>query len=136
MKYAFCISSTEEGTFSKRSLDEDGHEQCISDLPSLRICPAVLNRLRLNVLKLVCEVTCKYQSVRKRTPLNNNVVNHASPCESNNNGSHHCDDHTDNLSIGTSSTSKLDESMRSNSTDSIYRPVYDDDDEHDNSHKL
>ena len=136
MKYAYCISSTEEATFSKSSFDEDGHDQCISDLPSLRISPAVLNRLRLDVLKLVCEVTCKYQSLRKRTPLNNNDVNQASLCGSNNNGSHHCDDHTDNLSIVSSSTSKLDESTRSNNSDSTYYPAYDDDDEHDDSHKL
>ena len=136
LKYAFCISSTDEATFSKRSFDVDGHEQCISDLPSLRICPAVLNQLRLHVLTLVCEVTCKYQSVRKKRPLNNNGANQASPRGSNNNGSHHGDDHTDNLSIGTSSTSKLDESMRSNSSDSTYRPSCDDEDEHDDSHRL
>ena len=136
LKYVFCLSSTEEATFSKSSFDEDGHERCISDLPTLRISPAVLNRLRLDVLKLVCEVTCKYQSVRKRTPLKNNVINHASQCESNNNGSDCCNDHMDNLSTVSSSTSNLDESSRSNNSDGTYIPVYDDDDERDESHKL
>ena len=128
--------STDAATFSKHSFDKDGHEQCISDLPSLRICPSVLNQLRLNVLKLVCEVTCKFQSVRKKRPLNNSAVNQASPCGSNDSGSHHGDDHTDSLSIGTSSTSKSCESMPSNSTDSTYHPLCDDEDEHDDSHRL
>ena len=61
LKYAFCLSSTEEATFSKNSFDKDRHQQGISDLLSLCITPAILNQLRLNVLKLVCEVTRKYQ---------------------------------------------------------------------------
>ena len=137
LKYAYCLSNTEETTFSKSSLDKDGHEQGISDLPSLCISPAVLNRLRLDVLKLLCEVTCKYQSVRKRTPSKKIVNDRASQSECNNNGSHHCDDHTDNLSIVSSSTSNLDESSRSDDSDSTFHVEYDDDaDERDDSHKL
>ena len=136
MKYASCISGTDAATFSKHSFEEDGHEQCISDLPSLGICSSLLNQLRLNVLKLVCEVTCKYQSVRKKGPLKNNAVNQASPCAINNSGSRHRDDHADSLSIGTSSTWTSCESMPSNSTDSTYQPLCDDEEEHDDSHKL
>ena len=131
LKYASCISSTDAAAFSKHSFDDDGHEQCISDLPSLDICPSVLNQLRLNVLKLVCEVTCKYQSVRKKGPLNNNAVNQALPYGTNNSGSQHGDDQTDSPSIGTSSTWKSCGSMPSNSTDSTYHPLCDDEDEHD-----
>ena len=136
MKYASCISGTDAATFSKHSFEEDGHEQCISDLPSLGISSSLLNQLRLSVLKLVCEVTCKYQSVRKNGPLKNNAVNQASPCGINNSGSRHRDDHEDSLSIGTSSTWTSCESMPSNSTDSTYHPLCDDEDEHDDSHKL
>ena len=136
MKYAFCLSSTDKATFSRSSFDKDGHEGGISDLSSSCISPAVLNRLRLDMLKLVCEVTCKYQSVRKRTPLEDNVTNHASQSECKNNGSHHCADHTDDLSIVSSSTSNLDESSRSDNSDSTFHPLYDDDDERDDSRKL
>ena len=136
MKYAYCISNTEQSTFSKSSFDKDGHEQCISDLPSLCISSAALNQLRLDVLKLVCEVTCKYQTVRKGTPSKSNVINHASLRENDSNFSPQCDDHTDSLSIVSSSTSNLDESMRSNDSDSSYCPEYDDEVEHDDSHKL
>ena len=113
LKYAFCLSSTEEATFSKSSFDKDEHQQGISDLLSLCISPAILNQLRLNVLKLVCEVTCKCQSVRKKTLLKNNVTNRSSQRECNNNGSDWCDDYTHNLTSISSTTSNHDESSQS-----------------------
>ena len=56
LKYVFCLSSTEEATFSKSSFDKDEHQQGISDLLSLCISPAILNQLQPDVLKLVSEV--------------------------------------------------------------------------------
>ena len=85
------------------------------------------------MLKLVCEVTCKYQSVRK---LEDNLTNHASQSKRNTNGSHHCDGDADDVSIVSSSTSDLGESSRSDNSDSTLHPVCDDDDEHDDSCRL
>ena len=137
LKYAFCLSSTEEATFSKSSFDKDGHQQGISDLLSLCITPAILNQLRLNVLKLVCEVTCKYQSVRKKTPLKNIVTNRSSQRECNNNGSDWCNDYTHNLTSISSTTSNHDESSQSDNLDcTYYPPIYNDEDERVTSCKL
>ena len=137
LKYAFCLSSTEEAAFSKSSFNKDEHQQSISCLLSLCITPAILNQLRLNVLKLVCEVTCKYQSVRKKTLLKNIVTNLSSQRECNNNGSDCCDDYTHNLTSISSSTSNHDESSQSDNLDrTYYPPVYNDEDERVNSCKL
>ena len=80
------------------------------------------------MLKLVCEVTCKYQSARK---LEDNVTNHTSQSRCNTNDLHHCDDDTDDVSIVSSSVSKYDESTQSDNSDSTFHPVHDDDDERD-----
>ena len=133
LKHAFCLSSADDATFSRSSFEMDGHEGGISDLPSLCISPAALSRLRLDVLKLVCEVTCKYQSVRK---LEDNLTNHASQSKRNTNGSHHCDGDADDVSIVSSSASDLGESSRSDNSDSTFHPVHADDDEHDDSCKV
>ena len=133
LNYAFCLSSADDATFSTSSFEKDGHEGSISDLPSLCISPAALSRLRLDVLKLVCEVTCKYQSVRK---LEDNLTNHASQSKRNTNGSHHCDGDADDVSIVSSSTSDLGESSRSDNSDSTFHPACDNDDEHDVSCRL
>ena len=107
LKYAFCLSCIDNTTFSRSSFDKDGHEEGISNLSPLCISPAVLNRLQLDVLKLVCEVTCKYQSARK---LEDIVTNYASQSKCNTNGLHHCDDDTDDVSIVSFSTSMSNES--------------------------
>jgi hypothetical protein len=130
LKYAFCLSTADSATFSTSSFDTDRHEGSILGLPSLCISPAVLNRLRLDVLTLVFEVTCKYQSVRK---LEDNVTSQASRSKCNITGSRHCDDDMDEVSIVSSSTSNLDESSQSDNSDSTFHLVHDDDDEHDNS---
>ena len=85
------------------------------------------------MLKLVCKVTCKYQSARK---LEDNVTNHTSQSKCNINDLHYCDNDTDDVSIVSSSVSKYDESTQSDNSDSTFHPVHDNDDERDNSCKL
>ena len=92
-----------------------------------------MSQLRLDVLKLVCEVTCKYQSVRK---LEDILTNHASQSKRNTNGAHHCEGDADDISIVSSSTSDLGESSRSDNSDSTFHPAYDNDEEHDVSCRL
>ena len=133
LKHAHCLSSADDATFSRSSFEKDGHNGGISDLSSLCISPAALSRLRLDVLKLVCKVTCKHQSVRK---LEDNLTNHASQSKRNTNGSHHCDGDADDGSIVSSFNSDLGESSRSNNSDITFHPAYDDDDEHDVSCRL
>ena len=72
LKYAYCMATMDESILTNGSLDKDGHESAIRDSPSCSVNPDVLNRLRLDILKLVCEVTCKYQSVRKSTSSEEN----------------------------------------------------------------
>lgn len=133
LQYAYCLSTADSTTFSTSSFDTDRHEGSILGLPSLSASPAVLNRLRLHVLTLVFEVTCKYQSVRK---LEDNVNSQASRSNCNITGSRHYDDDMDEVSIVSSSISNLDESSRSDNSDSTFHPVHDDDDEHDNSCRM
>ena len=133
LKYVFCLSSADDATFSRSSFEKDRHKGGIADLPSLCISPAALSRLRLDVLKLVCEVTCKYQSVRK---LEDNLTNHASQSKRNTSGSHHCDGDVDDVSIVSPSTSDLGESSQSDNSDSTFHLACDNDDEHNVSCRL
>lgn len=136
LKYAYCFATTDETTFSKSSFDKDGHESAIVEIPPLCVSPAVLNRLRLDVLKLVCEVTCKYQSVRKATSLEENNTNCATQCDCTTNGSTNCDVDRDDQSIASSCTSNLGEPSLSGNLDSTYHPVYEDDDEPNDSQDM
>ena len=90
MKYAYCLTTMDESILTNSSLDKDGHESAIMENPSCCFDPDVLNRLRLDVLKLVCEVTCKYQSVRKTTSLEENKCNCTTQCDCTINGSPNC----------------------------------------------
>ena len=129
LKYAYCLVTTDETTFSQSSFDKDGHESAIIENPSFCVSPDVLNRLRLDVLKLVCEVTCKYQSVRKAMSLEENKSDCATQCDCTTNGSPNCDVDCEDQSTDTLCTSKFGEPSLSDNSDRTYHPAYDDDDD-------
>ncbi len=66
------MTTMDESILTNSFLDKDVHKSAIMENPSCCVDPDVLNRLRLDVLKLVCEVICKYQSVRKAASLEEN----------------------------------------------------------------
>ena len=72
LKYAYCFITMNETILSRSSFDKDGHETAIIENPSCSVTPDVLDQLRLDILKLVCEVTCKYQLVKKPASVKEN----------------------------------------------------------------
>ena len=66
LKYAQCLISIDERILSNTSFSKDGHENAIVENPSCYVDPDVLNQFQLDILKLACEVTCKYQSFGRR----------------------------------------------------------------------
>ena len=139
LPFEVCIFPCNYGwnhSLSKSSFDKDGHESAIIENPSCCVTPDVLNRLQLDVLKLVCEVTCKYQSVRKSTSSEENKCNCATQCDCSTNGSPKCDVDWDDQSTDSSCTSTSSEPSVSCNSDSTYHVAYEDDDEHDNSEDM
>jgi len=136
LKYAYCLVTTDETTLSKSSFDKDGHESAIIENSSCCVTPDVLNRLRLDVLKLVCEVTCKYQSVRKSTSVEENKCHCATQCDCTTNGSPNCDVDWDDQSTDSSCTSTCSDSSVSCNSDSTYHVAYEDHDEPDDSEDM
>ena len=136
LKYAYCLVTMDETTLSKSSFDKDGHESAIVENPSCCVTPDVLNRLRLDVLKLVCEVTCKYQSVRKSTSVEENKCHCATQCDCTTNGSPNCDVDWDDQSTDSSCTSTCSDSSVSCNSDSTYHVAYEDHDEPDDSEDM
>ena len=88
------------------------------------------------MLKLVCEVMCKYQSVRKSTSLEENKCDCAIQCDCTTNGSPNCDVDWDDQSTDNSCTSTSSESSVSCNSDSTYHVAYEDDDETNNSEDM
>ena len=52
-------------TFNATSLQKDGHENILSGISQFNVSDKEINRFRLDFLKLVCEVTCKFNTVKK-----------------------------------------------------------------------
>ena len=69
MKYAHLIISIDKKSWTNSSFDHDGHENTL--LANRTDCKNenVLGELRLDTLKLLCEVTFKYETMRQETPL-------------------------------------------------------------------
>ena len=70
------------------------------------------------------------------TSLEDNIPNYASQCNCNTNGSPNCDDGRDDQSIANSFTSKLNEPSLSINLDDTFHPIYDNDNEPNDSHNM
>ena len=139
------ISSFDEKTFSVQSFDKDGHEVVLANGISSFVQQKETNRLRLDILKLLCQVTCKYHSVRKMVsikPSNKSSSKaqdrqHNCPCHSctqNDNGHNNDADFDDNDSQPSLITTSS-ESSYSDDSDSTFQIALDDD-EIDDSDKM
>ncbi len=104
--------------------------------PPCCVNPYVLNQLQLDILKPVCEVTCRYQSVRKVTCLEENRCNCATQCNCTTNGSPNCDVDWDDESTDRSCTSTSCESLVSCNSNSTYHVAYKDDNEPNESQNI
>jgi len=130
------MATMDESILTNGSLDKDGHESAIRDSPSCSVNPDVLNRLRLDILKLVCEVTCKYQSVRKITPMEENKCNCSAQCNCTTNKSPNCDTDWEEESIDSTCTSTSFDSTGSGNSDSTFHVTSEDEDEPDDSQDM
>ena len=65
LKYAHWLTTTSADTFNGTSFHKDGHESTLNTNSSFNASPKEINRFRLDFLKLVCEVTCKFNTVKR-----------------------------------------------------------------------
>lgn len=109
-------------TLSVSSFDKDGHEGAIASSEMCSFDSNILERLRLDIVKLIIEVTSKFQSVRKHVQLDASSATCGTDCEN------------DSICSASSSECTSSESEYSGDTDSTYHDVFED--EPDSSDKM
>ena len=101
---------------SSESFNRDGHEETLQTSGSCRFESEDFDRLRLDILTLICDVACKFHSVRK------NVI-HPPGTSQRSDRLHHSgvDADDDNVSLSSTSTSM------SHDSDSTFHVTFEDD---------
>ena len=66
VKYAHGVAYIGGDLLSLESFDRDGHEEALRASGSCRFESKDFDRLRLDILTLICDVACKFHSVRKK----------------------------------------------------------------------
>ena len=116
VKYAHGVAYIGGDLLSLESFDRDGHEEALRASGSCRFESEDLDRLRLDILTLICDVACKFHSVRK----NIDRPQETSQCSDRlcHSGS---DTDSDNVSVSSTSTSL------SRDSDSTFHVTFEDD---------
>ena len=65
LKYAHLLTTMNAYILNATSLQKDGHENTLSGISQFNVSDKEINRFRLDFLKLVCEVTCKFNTVKR-----------------------------------------------------------------------
>ena len=116
VKYAHGLASIGENLLSSESFDRDGHEEALRTSGSCRFESEDFDRLRLDILTLICDVACKFHSVRK------NVIHPPGTSQCSDRLCHSCSDtDSDNISVSSTSTSL------SHDSDSTFHVTFEDD---------
>ena len=123
-------------SLSNISFDKNGHESALVENQLYYDNQNALNQLRLDILKLLCEVTCKCQSIRKKTPLMEDKHNSVSQYGFTANGSSTCNVKCDEESKDNSCTFTASELSVSFNSDSTLHLLYEYDDEPNRSHDM
>ena len=124
-------------TLNNKSFDNDGHENILGQNGSSSVSNDAIHRFRLDFLKLICKVTCKFHTVKKVSSQNNKQCGCSAECDCttnvNNNG---CDVQWDDDSVESGHTSLSCESSVSDHSNSTYRFPLGEDDELDDSYGM
>ena len=123
-------------TLNDRSFDKDGHENALGKNGSSSVSNDSIHRLRLDFLKLICEVTCKFHTVKKVSSRKNDQCGCNAECDCTTNVNNGCDVEWDDDSVDSGHTSLSCGSSVSNHSDSTYRVPTNEDDELDDSYDM
>ena len=72
LKYAHLLASMDKDTLNNRSFDDDGHENALGKKGLSSVSNDAVHHFRLDFLKLICEVTCKFHTVKNVSSRKNN----------------------------------------------------------------
>ena len=116
VKYAHGLTSSGENLLFLDPFDRDGHKEALQTSGYCRFESEDLERLRLDILTLICDVACKFHSVRK----NIDRPQETSQCSDRlcHSGS---DTDSDNVSVSSTST------FLSRDSDSTFHVTFEDD---------
>lgn len=129
LKYAHLLASMDNDTLNNRSFDDDGHENALGKNGSSSVSNDAMHRFRLDFLKLICEVTCKFHTVKNVSSRKNNQCGCNAECDCTTNVNNGCDVEWDNGSVDSGHTSLTCASSVSNHSDSTYRVPTNEEDE-------
>ena len=123
-------------TLNGTSLRKDGHENILSGISPFNVSNKEINRFRLDFLKLVCEVTCKFNTVKKVESSIEKQCACSDWCDCTTNYNNGCDVQWDDSSVDSSHTSMSSGLSVSNHSDSTYHVPAGEDDELDDSYDM
>ena len=123
-------------TLNGTSFDKDGHEGTLSGISSSDVSKKEMHKFRLDFLKLVCEVTCRFHTVKKVASPTDKQCACSDQCDCTTNYNNGCDVQWDNGSVDSSHMSMSCGSSVSNHSDSTYHVPAGEDDEHDDSYNM
>ena len=129
LKYAHLLASMDNDTLNNRSFDDDGHENALGKNGSSSVSNDAMHRFWLDFLKLICEVTCKFHTVKNVSSRKNNQCGCNAECDCTTNVNNGCDVEWDNGSVDSGHTSLTCASSVSNHSDSTYRVPTNEEDE-------
>ena len=133
LKYAHLLASTDISDLNNKSFDADGHENILGQKGSSSVSSDAMHRFRLDFLKLICEVTCKFHTVKKASFRGNGQCGCITDCDCPTNANNGCDVEWDDNSVDSSHTSMSCGSSVSDHSDSTYCCAAGEDDELDDS---
>ena len=89
-------------TLNGTSLWKDGHENILSGISPFNVSNKEINRFRLDLLKLVCEVTCKFHTMKKVASSIDKQCTCSDQCDCTTNYNNGCDVQWDDGSVDSS----------------------------------
>ena len=136
LKYAQLLASMDKDTLNNRSFDNDGHENTLCKKGSSNVSNDAMHRFRLDFLKLICEVTCKFHTIKNVSFRKNNQCGCNAECDCTTDVNNRCDVEWDDDSVNSGHTSLTCASSISNHSDSTYRVPANEEDELDVSNDM
>ena len=121
LKYAHLLASMNKNTLNNRSFDDDGHENALGKKGLSSVSNDAVHHFRLDFLKLICEVTCKFHTVKNVSSQKNNQCGCNAECDCTTDVNNRCDVEWDDDSVNSGHTSLTCASSISNHSDSTYR---------------
>jgi len=120
LKYAHLLASMDKDTLNNQSFDDDGHDKALGKKGLSSVSNDAVHHFRLDFLKLIYEVTCKFHAVKNVSFRKNNQCGYNAECDCTTDVNNGWDEEWDDDSVNSGHTSLTCALSISNHSDSTY----------------